>query len=287
MNLLERVFTLLRANLNSVVEKADDPEKALRQLQLDMRNQLMQVKTQVATAITASRKMQARADEKKAEANTWYKRAEQALQRNNEAAAREDLARYNDLARLAQRYQQQQQEQEQLVATMRSALRQLETKIAEVETTIEVLVARKRNALLQQRVFDTLSKTGGQGDSERANRAQDAVMEAEARARAMADLHNRGLDVQLEQLSSEHIIDQQLRDLKSRQNAPKQPPLLSEGKEHYASLLSPTPQNTEPVRKRTRTQPLQTNGTSQDTQATQAAPTPELDIEELKRLMEK
>src|SRR6266516_3457945 len=51
MNLLERVLTLLRANLNTMVEKADDPEKVLRQLQLDMRNQLMQVKTQVATAI--------------------------------------------------------------------------------------------------------------------------------------------------------------------------------------------------------------------------------------------
>ena len=60
MNLLERVLTLLRANLNSVVEKADDPEKALRQLQLDMRNQLVQVKTQVATTIAESRRIQKR-----------------------------------------------------------------------------------------------------------------------------------------------------------------------------------------------------------------------------------
>ena len=54
MNLLERVLTLLGANLNSMIEKADDPEKVLRQLQLDMRNQLVQVKTQVATAIAES-----------------------------------------------------------------------------------------------------------------------------------------------------------------------------------------------------------------------------------------
>src|SRR5947209_5392319 len=104
MNLLERVFTLLRANLNSVVEKSDDPEKALRQLQLDMRNQLVQVKTQVATAITESRKMQTRTLEKQKEAQSWYKKAEEALQHNNEPAARESLARYNDYMRLAQRY---------------------------------------------------------------------------------------------------------------------------------------------------------------------------------------
>ncbi len=298
MNLLERVFTLLRANLNSVAEKADDPEKALRQLQLDMRNQLVQVKTQVATAITASRKMQARANEKKVEADTWYTRAEHALSRNNEAAAREALTRYNDLVKLSQRYQQQQQEQEQFVSTMRNALRQLEAKIAEVDATIDVLVARKRNALLQQRVYDTLSKSGTQGSKERATRAQDAVMEAEARARAMADLHNRDLDVQLDQLAKDQGIEQQLRDLKARQdrtnqpNQQNQPPLLSEAREDLAALLTPTPQNNEPSRKRFQSRAEQAKEAEPARPAGEAQPASpaskaELDIEELKRLMDK
>src|SRR5207248_8905486 len=91
MNLLERVLTLLRANLKTLVEKADDPEKVLRQLQLDMRNQLVQVKTQVATAIAESRKLQSRAKEKKAEAEIWQRRAEQAIQQDNDAKARDAL----------------------------------------------------------------------------------------------------------------------------------------------------------------------------------------------------
>ncbi len=132
MNLLERVLTLLRANLNTMVEKSDDPEKALRQLQLDMRNQLVQVKTQVATAIAQSRKLQIRSKERKAEAETWMRKAEQAIQQNNDTAARDALTRYNDYTKQAQRYEQQQQEQEQLVVTMRNALRQLEAKISEV-----------------------------------------------------------------------------------------------------------------------------------------------------------
>src|SRR3989475_1289041 len=189
MNLLERVLTLLGANLNSMIEKADDPEKVLRQLQLDMRNQLVQVKTQVATAIAESHKLQSRSKEKKAEAETWMRKAEQAIQQNNDDAARAALTRYNEIIKQVQRYQQQQNEQEQLVVTMRSALRQLEAKLSEVETTIDLLAARKRNALIQQRVFDALNKTGTQKDKERTNRAQDAVLEAEARARALADLH--------------------------------------------------------------------------------------------------
>lgn len=51
MSLLDRVSTLLKANLNELVEKAEDPERMLKQVVLDMENQLMQVKTQVAIAI--------------------------------------------------------------------------------------------------------------------------------------------------------------------------------------------------------------------------------------------
>ena len=51
MALLERVATLVRANLNDLVDKAEDPEKMLKQVTLDMENQLLQVKTQVAIAI--------------------------------------------------------------------------------------------------------------------------------------------------------------------------------------------------------------------------------------------
>src|SRR5437868_8984524 len=138
MNLLERVLTLLGANLNSMIEKADDPEKVLRQLQLDMRNQLVQVKTQVATAIAEGHKLQKRSKERMVEADVWLKKAEQAIQQNNDDTARMDLTRYNDIIKQAKRYEQMQKEQEELVITMRSSLRQLKAKIYEDETTIDV-----------------------------------------------------------------------------------------------------------------------------------------------------
>jgi len=279
MNLLERVLTLLRANLNSMVEKADDPEKVLRQLQLDMRNQLMQVKTQVATAIAESRKLQSRVKEKKVEAESWQRKAEQAILQNNDTAARSALSRYNEVVRQAQRYQQQQQEQEQLVSTMRGVLLQLEDKISEVETTIELLAARKRNALLQQRVYDALNKSGGPKDTERANRAQDAVMEAEARARALADLHQRGLDVQLEQLSEDQLLEQQLNELKTKKRSTTETPLLHEGNPHLSPLIRTQPQNNTPAKKRA--------GTNSEEGPPEAQPAAtQLDIAQLKKLME-
>jgi len=248
MNLLERVLTLLRANLNSVVEKSDDPEKALRQLQLDMRNQLVQVKTQVATAIAESHKLQKRSKERQTEAELWMKKAEQAIQQDNDDAARAALARYNDFTRQVQRYQQQQKEQDQLVTTMRNALRQLEAKIAEVETTIDLLVTRKRNALLQQKVFDALNTGTTPRDKERTAKAQDAVLEAEARARALADMNKRGFDTQLEQLTEEQRIEQQLNNLKNKATLSQDVPMLPEGNADTALLRPSQPTLNEPAK---------------------------------------
>ncbi len=277
MNLLERVLTLLGANLNSMIEKADDPEKVLRQLQLDMRNQLVQVKTQVATAIAEGHKLQKRSKERMVEADTWLKKAEQAIQQNNDDTARKALSQYNDILKQARRYEQLQKEQEQLVITMRGALRQLEAKISEVETTIDLLVTRKRNALLQQRVFDVLNKTGGPKEKELASRAQDAVLEAEARARALAELHNRDLGTQLDQISEEQFIEQQMQELKAKK---QQPPLLHEGNPNPSPLISPQPRADSPVKKKVESQPAQE----------EPAPSPssrkELDIAELKKLLE-
>jgi len=280
MNLLERVLTLLRVNLNSMVEKADDPEKVMKQLQIDMRNQLMQVKTQVATAISESRKLLNRAKEKKAEAEVWHRKAEHAIQHNNDATARSALSRYNEIIRQAQRYQQQQLEQEQLVSTMKGVLQQLEAKISEVETTIELLATRKRNALLQQRVFDALKKSGEMQDSGQTERAYDVVMESEARAHAMADLHQRDLDVQLEQLSQDQLLEQQLNALKAKKRPIMETPLLQEGNPHRSPLIPPQPQNNTPARKRPETK-------SEERESSEAqSGTKELDFLQLKKLME-
>ncbi len=280
MNLLERVLTLLRANLNSIVERADDPEKVMQQLQIDMRNQLMQVKTQVATAISESRKLRSRVKEKKAEADAWHRKAEHAIQQNNDVAARSALSRYNEIIKQTQRYQQQQQEQEQLVSTMKRVLQQLEAKISEVETTIELLATRKRNALLQQRVFDALKKSDEIRDSGQAERAFDSLMESEARANAMADLHHRDLDVQLEQLSQEQLLEQQLNALKAKKSSRMETPLLQEGNPHRSPLIPPQPHKNAPARKRPVTK--STEPEPSDTQSDAK----ELDITQLKKLME-
>ncbi|MDQ2717210.1 MAG: PspA/IM30 family protein [Chloroflexota bacterium] len=284
MNLLERVLTLLHANVNTMVEKADDPEHVLRQLQQDMRNQLMQVKTQVATAIAESHKLQTRYKEKLAEAEVWQRKVEQAIHQKNDTAARAALTKKNDIMRLAERYRQQQKEQDQFVLTMRGVLSQLEVKIGEVEATIDLLTTRRRNALVQQRTYDALSKAGSPQGKERVARALDALMEAEARARAQAELHSRGFDVELAQISEEQLVEQQLNELKSQmQTPPTRRPLLHEGNPQPAPLIMPQPQEAGPAR-----ESLSESVPAEDGQRQALPPglAKDLDVEQLKKLLE-
>lgn len=276
MNLLERVLTLLRANLTTVAEKADDPEKTLRQLQQDMRNQLVQVKTQVATAIAEEMKLKKRGEESLAEANLWLKRAEMAVQQDNENAARDYLARYNDLVRQTQRYAQQNKEHEQLVATLRGILRQLEAKIIEVDTTMELLASRKRSALLQQRIYDTLSKSGSPKDKEMAERAQDRLLEVEARARALAELQQHDLDAQLTRITQEQVIEDQLQQLKQKKLMPRSAQKPLSASEKRAS--QPAPEQNVPPRRAAPNLP--NTGELAPTASAEAAP---MDLEQLKR----
>ena len=88
MALLERVSTLIRANLNDLVDKAEEPEKMIKQIILDMQNQLLQVKTQVAIAIADEHLLTKKRTEHEREAAEWRRKAELAVQKGMDDLAR-------------------------------------------------------------------------------------------------------------------------------------------------------------------------------------------------------
>jgi phage shock protein A len=244
MNLLERVLTLLRANLNTVVEKSDDPDKTLKQLQLDMRNQLVQVKTEVAKAIAEGHMLQKRGQIKKAEADVWLKKAEYAVQQGNDTSAREALQHYNTINKIVQRYQQQKKEQEHLVNTLRTVLLKLEEKIAEADTTIELLTMNKRNTFIQQRVFEALQKKGPLAD--RTHQAQEIRSDSDVRSNRL-DLHNQPLGQPFELASIEQQLQQIKEELRtSSQNISDYTSLSKEQKSQSTQLTPQTGPLTHP-----------------------------------------
>src|SRR5271154_3336320 len=107
MAVLERIATLVRANLNDLIDKAEDPEKMIKQVILDMENQLMQVKTQVAIAIADQHVLDKKRVESEEKTAEWVRKAEMAVDRKQDDLARVALERSVSYRGLADNFRQQ------------------------------------------------------------------------------------------------------------------------------------------------------------------------------------
>ncbi len=134
MALLERVGTLIRANLNDLVDKSEDPEKMIKQVILDMQNQLLQVKTQVAISIADQHVLEKKQAENEENERQWMKRAEIALDKHDDTLARAAVERSMSYKTLAANFRQQVEDQTAQVENLKSALLKLQQKLAEAQS---------------------------------------------------------------------------------------------------------------------------------------------------------
>src|SRR5437763_11861195 len=111
MGMLDRVSTILRANINDMLDRAEDPEKMIKQLLLDMENQLIQVKTQVAASIADEQRLKERWQDHQRQADEWQRKAEIAVQRGQDDLAKEALARRNTFQQTAAGFKEQYDDQ--------------------------------------------------------------------------------------------------------------------------------------------------------------------------------
>ncbi|HZT09380.1 MAG TPA: PspA/IM30 family protein [Chloroflexota bacterium] len=219
MGLLDRVSTLIRANINDLISRAEDPEKVIRQLMLDMNNQLIQVKTQVAAAIADERKLEKRYQENQAKADEWQRKAEMAVERGQDDLAKEALARRRTFQETADGFKQQWTEQSAQVEQLKEALAQLEEKISEAQTKKDLLIARSRRAKTETTIRKTLAGVDATGALSEFERMEEKVEEQEAQAKAYADLDQDTLDTRFRHLEQEDEINKELEALKARKSA--------------------------------------------------------------------
>jgi phage shock protein A len=214
MALIDRVTTLIKANLNDLVDKAEEPEKLLKQLLLDMQNQYMQVKTQVAIAIADQHLLNKKQQENLDLQKEWLRRAELAVQKNEEELARAAIERSLTYENAARNFSQQLEDQSHSVQALRDALHRLEQKMTETKSKTEMLVAQHRRAKLAQR--SGLGEQELQQDAA-LDRARGRVAEEEARGLsqqvlgAMPDVEQR-----LAALEKSDQVDRLLAELKGR-----------------------------------------------------------------------
>ena len=146
MGLFDRIGRVVKANLNDVVSKAEDPEKILEQSILDMQEDLVQLRQAVAKAIATNKRTEQQYNQAQSQANQWQQRAQLALQKGDENLAREALVRKKSHAETAATVKVQVDAQRGQVDTLKKNLIQLESKISEAKTKKNMLKARLQAA---------------------------------------------------------------------------------------------------------------------------------------------
>jgi phage shock protein A len=214
MPLLDRVTTLIKANLNDLIDKAEDPEKLLKQLLLDMQNQFMQVKTQVAIAIADQHLLERKQQENLDAQKEWVRKAELALQKNEEDLARMALERSLIYENAAKNFSQQIEDQSHQVQILRDALHRLEQKMTEAKTKAELLIAEHRRARLAVR---SGTANGKEFESDMAfDRLKSKVLEADSLGHGQLAAGQPNAEQRLAALERSDQVDRLLADLKSR-----------------------------------------------------------------------
>jgi phage shock protein A len=219
MALLERVGTLLRANLNDLVEKAEDPERMLKQIVLDMENQLIQVKTQVAIAIADEHLLNKKKAEQERLAAEWRRKAELAVQKGHDDLARAALERALSHDQLVKGFTEQAEDQKHEADGLRQALHKLDQKLSETRAHCEMLVAEHRRAKVIGRATTARRVVGSQQEHTLDRMKSKVHVKSAENAAAVEVLAPESLEDRFQALESEDKVELLLNEIKSRQAA--------------------------------------------------------------------
>src|SRR3954464_1674852 len=188
MGIFDRFSSLLKSNINDLISKAEDPEKMLTQILVDMRGQLVKAKQQVASAIADEKRLRDQADAEYKQAQDWERRAMLAVQEGRDDMAKQALVRHgehlNNGTQLEQTWEQHKAETDKL----KGQLRDLNDKIEEAKRKKNLLVARQRRAQAQARIAETMSGLSDKSAFEAFNRMEEKISQNERQLSAAQEI---------------------------------------------------------------------------------------------------
>ncbi len=212
MGLFSRLGTLIRSNINELINKAEDPEKMLNQVLVDMKQQLVEAKKQVAVAIADEKRIKKQWEQEAAKAAEWEKKAMLAIRAGDDNLARAALARKAEHDEVANTLKEQWEAQKNSVEQLKGALRGLDSKIEEAKRKRNILVSRQKRAEAQRMINDTLQGINSTSAFDTFERMSDRVTQLEAEAEATSEmggaLAESSLESQFKALEASSVDDQ-------------------------------------------------------------------------------
>jgi phage shock protein A len=188
MGIFDRLSTLLRSNLNDLISSAENPEKMLNQIIVDMRTQLARAKQQVAAAIADEKRLRDQADAEFRQAEDWEKRAMLAVQEGRDDLAKQALVRQGEHMQHGQQLETTWEAHRLETEKLKNSLRDLNDKIEEAKRKKNLLLARQRRAQAQKRIADTMSSLSEKSAFEAFARMEEKIEQNERQIRASSEI---------------------------------------------------------------------------------------------------
>jgi phage shock protein A len=221
MGILDRMSRLIRANINDMIDRAEDPEKMIDQILRDMESNIRTARSQVAAMIAQEKELEADLGETKQLAAEWGAKAKRAVDAGKEDLAREALRRKRDNEENARVYQEQHSTQLHTVDKLKSQLAQLESKYQSTLSQRDSLIARQRRAVASKQVaeFTSVSLSPMDAGSE-LDRMERKIRQTESEALAIGEMQDTSFDAQFQELDYDVEIEKELEALKAGSSAP-------------------------------------------------------------------
>jgi phage shock protein A len=216
MGMFSRITDVLKANVNEMIDKAEDPAKMMDQMIREMHEQLREAKIEVAKAIADEKRLQQQIKQNEAQSKNWESKAMLALKKGEEDLAKEALKQKKTYDQMISSVQPQWEKQKQMSTQLKDSLRALESKIEEARRKKEILIARQKRAEAQQKVQEVMSGLNDRSAFATFDRMEQRVMDIEAEADAAVELEMDSLDDQFKELEAGAGVDDDLAALKAK-----------------------------------------------------------------------
>lgn len=250
MGIFDRFRRVVKSNLNQMISKAEDPEKMLNQLIVDMNEQLVESKKSVASAIADEKRLERQANEHRRKSEEWEKRAVLALKAADKEPERK--SHYEDLAKkalaqkkecdvTAEKYNEQYEAQHDSVEKLKGALQGLQQRIEEAQRKKNLLIARARRAEAQKKIQDQISGLSDTSAFDAFEKMASRVDQIEAEADAIGEIEgpdSSSIENEFAKLESGGSDDAMLEDLRKKMALEDQRP-GNASKEDDSSKASP------------------------------------------------
>ncbi len=236
MVFFDRLSRLLRANLNQFVSNAEDPSKILEQSLIDMQADLEKLRQAVATAMVSQKRLSRQAQQAYDQAQVWYQRAEQAIQKGEEELAKEALIRRKTFQDTSASLSSQLEGQNGQVEMLKRSLLSLEGKIAEAKTKKDMLKARAKAAQAKHQLETAVGSLGSNSAKSAFDRMEEKVEELEASGKIAEELAGSDLESKFAALEGKEDIENELQKLRQSIQESSNNAALPESSKDDASL---------------------------------------------------